>query len=81
MPTILHKDGYRLVIYPNDHVPAHVHVLKGDAEIRIDLGDEERRPTLLSIRGSISNKEVARGLELVIANQMLCLEQWREIHE
>jgi hypothetical protein len=57
-----------------------VHVLKGDAEIRIDLGDEEIRPTLLSVRGSISNKEVVRGLELVTVNQMLCLEQWREIH-
>jgi hypothetical protein len=57
-----------------------VHVLKGDAEIRIDLGDEEIRPTLLSVRGSISNKEVVRGLELVTVNQMLCLEKWREIH-
>jgi hypothetical protein len=57
-----------------------VHVLKGDAEIRIDLGDEEIRPTLLSVWGSISNKEVVRGLELVTVNQMLCLEKWREIH-
>jgi Domain of unknown function (DUF4160) len=45
MPTIIREDGFRVVIYPNDHIPAHVHVLKGGGEVRIDLG---------SIEGSIS---------------------------
>ena len=27
MPTVLRIDGVRVVIYPNDHPPAHVHVL------------------------------------------------------
>lgn len=65
MPTIPRENGFRVVIYPNDHVPAHVHVLKGGAEIRIDLGNEQNAPILMTIRGSISNKEVARALELV----------------
>lgn len=81
MPTILREYGFRVVIYPNDHVPAHVHVLKGGAEIRIDLGDEQVEPTLMTVRGAISNKDVARALELVKKNQARCLEKWREIHE
>lgn len=27
MPTVLRIDGLRVVIYPNDHRPAHVHVI------------------------------------------------------
>jgi hypothetical protein len=27
MPTVLRIGGLRVVIYPNDHPPAHVHVL------------------------------------------------------
>lgn len=27
MPTVLRSGGLRVVIYPNDHAPAHVHVL------------------------------------------------------
>jgi hypothetical protein len=27
MPTVLRVGGLRVVIYPNDHPPAHVHVL------------------------------------------------------
>ena len=37
MPTIIKQDGFRIVIYPNDHLPSHVHVIKGDGEVRISL--------------------------------------------
>lgn len=80
MPTIIREQGFRVVIYPNDHVPAHVHVLIGDTEIRINLGNEQQEPALMTVRGSISNKDVVRGLELVKRNQMLCLTRWKEIH-
>ena len=33
MPTILRINGWRVVIYPNDHSPAHVHVLAAEWEI------------------------------------------------
>jgi hypothetical protein len=80
MPTIIREGGYRVVIYPNDHSPPHAHVLKGESEIRVDLGSKDNLPTLITIRGSISNREVAKGLGLVIRNQELCLNRWREIH-
>jgi hypothetical protein len=41
MPTIIREEGFRIVIYPNDHLPAHVHVIKSDGEIRIELGTEK----------------------------------------
>jgi len=37
MPTVLRFDGLRVVIYPNDHRPAHVHVIGADAEAVFEL--------------------------------------------
>jgi Domain of unknown function (DUF4160) len=80
MPTIIKKDGFRIVIYPNDHTPAHVHVLKADGEVRIDLGNEKILPSLMSVSGKISDKEVMRALSLVIEYQIELLAKWDEIH-
>jgi uncharacterized protein len=81
MPTILRERGFRVVIYPNDHLPSHVHVFKGSGEVRVDLGDEESNPSLMSITGQISDKDVAKALDLVKENRAKLLAKWREIHE
>jgi Domain of unknown function (DUF4160) len=81
MPTILREQGFRVVIYPNDHLPSHIHVLKGSGEVRIDLGDEESDPSLISITGQISDKDIAKALYLMKENQAKLLAKWREIHE
>jgi Domain of unknown function (DUF4160) len=81
MPTILREQGFRVVIYPNDHLPSHVHVFKGSGEVRIELGDEESDPRLMTITGQISDKDVAKALYLVKENQAKLLANWREIHE
>jgi Domain of unknown function (DUF4160) len=80
MPTILKKDGFRIVIYPNDHLPSHVHVLKSGSEVRIDLGSKEAEPSLISIFGDISDKDVVKALDLVKEHQANLLSKWREIH-
>lgn len=81
MPTILREQGFRVVIYPNDHLPSHVHVFKGSGEVRIELGDEESNPSLMTIAGQISDKDVAKALYLVKESQAKLLARWREIHE
>jgi hypothetical protein len=80
MPTVLRQDGFRVVIYLNDHLPSHVHVLKGSAEVRINLGSEEAAPSLISIFGNISDKNVVKALDLVKAHQTELRAQWRKIH-
>ena len=32
MPTVFRFDGFRVVVYPNDHRPAHVHVIGNECE-------------------------------------------------
>jgi Domain of unknown function (DUF4160) len=78
MPTIIRQNGFRIVIFPNDHIPPHVHVFKSGAEVKIDLGDE---PSLLSVEGKIGNKDLAKTLILVVEHRVELLEKWREIHE
>lgn len=80
MPTILRQAGFRVVIYLNDHLPAHVHVLKGNAEVRINLGSENTDPSLVAIFGNISDKDIVKALYLVKEHQAELRAQWRKIH-
>ncbi|MBW4681744.1 MAG: DUF4160 domain-containing protein [Microcoleus vaginatus WJT46-NPBG5] len=49
MPTVLKKDGFSIRIYPNDHLPSHVHVCKAEGEAKIHLGSETECPSLVNI--------------------------------
>jgi Domain of unknown function (DUF4160) len=80
MPTIVRKDGFNVVIYSNDHNPAHVHVKKNSGEVRIQLGNEDLPPSLISIEGDISAKDVVKALNLVNEHQVMLLTKWSEIH-
>jgi hypothetical protein len=80
MPKILEKDGFRVVIYLNDHLPSHVHVWKGRGEVRIQLGSAHIAPSLMSVEGKISSKDVAKALSLVKEHQKDLLKKWREIY-
>jgi Domain of unknown function (DUF4160) len=37
MPTVWKFRGFRVAIYPNDHRPAHVHVIGADCEAIFNL--------------------------------------------
>jgi hypothetical protein len=38
MPTVLEKDGFKIIIRTRDHNPPHVHVYKADGQITIISG-------------------------------------------
>ena len=77
MPTIIKQDGFRVVIWPNDHLPPHVHVFKREAEVKIALLE----PIVFNVEGQISNKDLVKALNLVIEHQIELLQRWKEIHE
>src|SRR3546814_257352 len=79
MPTVLRIDGLRVVIYPNDHRPAHVHVKGADGEAVFILHCTDGPPEL---RESYGFKLPALGgikdaLQAALA--ALCAE-WSAIH-
>ena len=79
MPTVLRMDGLRVVIFPSDHRPAHVHVKGAEGEAVFILHCPDGPPTLresygfrLADLGGI--KEALSG-----ALAVLCAE-WSAIH-
>ena len=76
MPTIIEIDGYRVVIYPNDHLPAHVHVFKAGSEVKVDIASDPPRP--IKVSGTISNREIKAALELVANYRGQLLQEWKK---
>lgn len=81
MPTVLNERGFKVRIYPNDHLPFHVHVIKGSGEVKVQLGSDLEVPSLDQVKGKISNKDVKAALELVTENQQFLILKWKEIHD
>jgi hypothetical protein len=79
MPTIRTLGGLRVVIYPNDHRPAHVHVVGPDGEAVFNLQCPDGPPVLRESFGFTRAKLNAIASELAAALELSCTE-WRRIH-
>lgn len=80
MPTVMRFDGLRVVIYPNDHRPAHVHVMGGGHEAVFRLCCPDGPPELRENHG-FRPAELTRIHEtLTHALAGLC-EAWRHWHD
>jgi hypothetical protein len=79
MPTVLRIGALRVVIWPNDHRPAHVHVLGAGGEAVFNLHCPDGPPALRESYGFrlADLNRIADTLSAAIA--ALCAE-WRRIH-
>ena len=75
MPTVLRLDGLRVVIYLNDHPPAHVHVIGPGWVVVVDLLGPEVREVI-----GCNEREARRVLRLVADRQVMLIEAWRRYH-
>jgi Domain of unknown function (DUF4160) len=79
MPTVLRLNGLRVTIYPNDHRPAHVHVIGAGLEAVFKLNCPYGPPELRESLG-FSLKELNQlSLQLQTELTLLCKE-WGRIH-
>lgn len=76
MPTLLRINGYRVVIYPADHEPMHVHVINAGGEAVIEIGQEAR----LIRSGGMKEKAIQEARVIVQNNAAMLAEAWEEIH-
>jgi len=76
MPEIVRSHGLRVVVYPDDHEPIHVHVQKADGEIKVNALTLE----LMTVKGDVSNRDIRRAVMLVAEHQVAIEEKWRELH-
>jgi hypothetical protein len=79
MPTIFRRDGFVIMIYTNDHSPAHVHVFKADGEVVILLGNRQIPPQVRENIG-MSRRDERAALMLVGEQQELFRLEWKKIH-
>ena len=76
MPTILRREGWRIVVYPNDHPPAHVHVIGPGWVMVVNLLGLEVRETI-----GCTEQEARRVLRLIEAHQADLMEAWKRHHD
>ena len=79
MPTVARFHALRVVIYPNDHRPAHVHVIGPDGEAVFFLNCPDGPPQLRECYGFKLKavKMIGQELERLLAS--LC-QTWKEMH-
>ncbi len=80
MPTVLRIDGLRVVIYPNDHRPPHVHVLGAGAEAVFNLIGADADGTLRTSQG-FSTAQLNRIADALGTARSQLLAQWERIHD
>ncbi len=78
MVTIFRAHGLLVVIYLDDHEPAHVHVF-GDGHAKINLIGPGDGPELVWVEG-MKRAEVRQAVRLVVERRDDFLARWREIH-
>lgn len=80
MPTVLVIFGLRVVIYPNDHRPAHVHIVGNGCEAVFNLQCPDGPVNLRENYGFTRSELTKIASELTVYLAVLC-EHWRRIHE
>jgi hypothetical protein len=79
MPTVLRIGALRVVIYPNDHRPAHVHVIGNGHEAVFEMKPALLKPLLRENYG-FSRRDLAAIERALAANRAVILAEWERIH-
>ena len=78
MVTVVRANGLRVVIYINDHLPAHVHVF-GSGEAKINLLGADGAPEM-AWADDMTHGEVRRAMRMVTERHAFLLRRWEDIH-
>ena len=79
MPTVLRLGGLRVVVYLNDHRPAHIHVMGKGHEAVFELNCPEGSVALRENYG-FARREIAVIERALVRNLAVLLAAWERIH-
>lgn len=79
MPTVMIINGLAVRIYPNDHRPAHVHVVGDGCEAVFNLQGAGGAPELRENFG-FRRRDVDRLRVALFANLEALIAAWERIH-
>lgn len=80
MAKVFEQEGFVCHVWPNDHLPPHVHVFRGGREMRIAIGVPGLTPPWIYDAGDMPVYEQKEALKLVSRRQGHCLTQWSKFH-
>lgn len=79
MPVVFREEGWRFVIYVDDHLPPHVHVKRPDGEVKVSLPPLDEPVGVLRVRG-VATHQAVRAVRLVENHRHFLTTAWKEIH-
>jgi hypothetical protein len=79
MPTVLRFGAYRVVIYPNDHRPAHVHVIGRGYEAVFELHCPAG-PVSMRENYGFGLRDLTKIAAVLDENVAPLCKAWRRIH-
>jgi hypothetical protein len=79
MPTVLRIGALRVAIYPNDHRPAHVHVIGNGHEAVFTLNNPAGSVTIRENYG-FSARDLFRIQDVLEENLAALSSAWERIH-
>ncbi len=79
MPTVLRLGSLRVVIWPNDHRPAHVHVVGADGEAVFNLHCPGGPPELRESYG-FTLSDLNRMVSILAVEITVLCAKWKAIH-
>ena len=80
MPTVLPSlKGWRVVIYPNDHRPPHVHIIGAAEEARFELLCDWGQVKLITNFG-FSQNQLNQIQNYLLLNLTHLCNEWGRIH-
>jgi hypothetical protein len=79
VPTVFGFEGLRFVIYPNDHRPAHVHVMGRGCEAVFNLNCPAG-PVQLRENYGFSRREIGHTVAVLLDRLADLCRAWERIH-
>ena len=79
MPTVLRIGALRVVVYLNDHRPAHVHIIGRGSHAIFELNVSPDKVALRENYG-FSFRETNAMRRAVVQNLVFLLAEWEKIH-
>ena len=74
MPTIAEIDGTRIMMFPFDHDPPHVHAFAADFRIKLAIGDAR----VLETRGTVGPAVIRRLRQWVVSHRGRLNQLWTD---
>ncbi|MEB3196455.1 MAG: DUF4160 domain-containing protein [Candidatus Sericytochromatia bacterium] len=80
MPEIFREQGFRFFVFPNDHGPPHVHVVKDGFAVVLMLGGTSTQPRVLR-NARMPDHWARQALKILGRRQDEALRAWEAIHD